>query len=1237
MLPRTRWVVAAGLVFALVAVLLPGTALAQITTATVIGTVKDAQGAVVPGATVALISESRVRQVAETVTNATGDFVLPNTDADTYTIQVRLAGFKTLSQTGIAVSPGDRLRLPALVLEVGTFTETLQVTGETPLVQASSGERSFTIPTTSVENLPIASRNFSALALLTPGVMSGSPSGVMRLGWGGGQYTNVMIDGVSVIDTGNNGQVLAMNTDAVAEVKVLTSAYQAEYGRFSGIQVLSVTKSGTNTFRGSVYDIKRNSDWNQNSWYNEQMGYAKSVSKQDDWGYTIGGPIGRPGGNNQLFFFHSIEFRPRETGSVAQRFRVPTELERQGNFSQSRDNNGNLYPYIRDYTTGLPCSATNTAGCFRYNGVVGWIPPDRLYAPGMALLNMYPISPNVDQTVGMGYNVEQFSSVIKTLEYQPAVRVDYQVTSALRVAFKYNGHNRNSGLRDQYDSPEIDGLTNTKGNQKPWVHTLSASANIKLGSRTFLEAIGGGAQVWYVPHTTAPLSNRYTAKLDGIPLIYPDARVLNPATFTHKALSETVAPFFVNGRFELPPGVSFGTRASSAVGTPIFYPYENTNKTWDFAASATHVAGRHTIKAGLSLNHSYKAQNVTYAPSPFGTISFANDTNNPYDTGYGYANAAVGTFSTYTQASKYVEAGMVALGIEPYIQDNWRVTPRLTLEYGVRFVHLQPDHDKLMQASQFFPEQWSAANSPALYVPGCPGGVYPCPSTRQAMNPMTGQLLGPGTAGLIGQAVPGTGTAMNGVKKQGEGIVDTNFTYPFLQLGPRVGVAYLLRPDGRWVLRGGFGLFYDRADSNATMFQSANAPTVESTTMYYGQLQALGAGGVSSKGVPNLTIYQYENKNLPSSAQWNIGTQVQLPFAFALDVSYVGQRAYHWLGYWGGGAALTNLNGVDLGAAYLAENQDPTLAPSSVPGATAYSTNLLRTYKGYGTINQAAQDFWSAGHSLQVSLQRRFANGFSAGLNWNWTLQDVATFAVYKRVQHTADGKVMLRADQKAYEDLFSDTGVPTHILKGNFVWDLPDLHAGSGVAMTILRNIANDWQLSGVWSGQTGAGYWIVYSYQSYGSNVNLTGSPDYPAVIKIVGEPGKGCSSNQYNQFNTAAYAGPTYYSNGMESGSRDHLTACGTSIWDLAIARNIRLGGTRSVQIRIEMYNALNSTFFTSRQMTVQLRSPTDQTVLNNQYNADGSLNQARVKPNVAGFGAVNNTNSPLTFQLQLRFQF
>ena len=1235
MVQRTRWVVAAGLTLALALAFVPRTALAQMTTGTVIGAVRDSTGAVVPGATVALVSESRVRQVGETVTDATGDFVLPNVEADTYTIQVSLEGFKTLRQTGIDVSPGDRLRLPALVIEVGTLTETVQVTGETPLIQASSGERSFTVPTTSVENLPISNRNFTALALLTPGVESGGAATARRIGGGG--YTNVMMDGISAMDTGNNGQMLSMNVDAIAEVKVLTSAYQAEYGRSSGIQILSVTKSGTNKFRGSIYDIKRNSDWNSNSWYNEEMGYAKTVSKQDDWGYSIGGPIGKPGGDNKLFFFYSHEFRPRTGGNAEQNFRVPTELERQGNFSQSRDNNGNLYPYIKDPALGLTCSSTNTAGCFQHNGVVGWIPPDRLYAPGMALLRVYPIMPNVEQTAGMGYNTHIFSPVLKTLQYQPAVRLDYQVISALRVAFKYNGHNRNSGIRDTYGvfgaGYAIDGLNNSKGNQKPWIHALSVSGNYNLGSKTFVEAIWGFTENWYCDVSTAPLSNRFTAGLDGIPDIYTTNRDVNPDYFMADALAGMVAPFYVNNRIELPPQVSFGTRTSSAVGTPPYPGWLNVNKTWDFAVSATHVWGRHTIKAGFGLNHSFKAQNMTQGVLPMGSISFAENTNNPYDTSFGYANVAIGTFDTYSQASKFIESGMVYLGSEPYIQDNWKVNNRLTLDYGMRFVHLQPEHDKYRQASQFFPNLWSASDAPALYVAGCPGGVYPCStSNRQAMNPLTGQLMGRGTSSLIGQAVPGTGSQTNGIKKQGEGIADTQFTYPFLEFAPRVGFAYLLKPDGSWILRGGFGLFYDRVEGNWTMSQSANPPTAESTTLYFSQLQTLGQGGAAAKGVPTLVLYRYENDDLPSSAQWNVGTQLQLPFNFTLDASYIGQKMYDSI--YGGGR--TNVNSVDIGAAYLPQNQDPTLAASSVPGQTAYTTNLLRAYKGFGAINEAAQVYWRTSHGLQFSLQRRFSRGFSAGLNWNWTLSDVGNMAAAQRVEHGTDGSVRLRADQKAYEKLLKDQGTATHILRGNFVWDLPDLQAGSGVAMTIVRNIINDWQLSGVWAGQTGGGYSIGFSYQNYGSSVNLTGSPDYGARIRVVGDPGKGCSNERYRQFNTAAFAGPTYYSDGMESG-QNYMTACSTSIWDLAIARNIRLGGTRNVQIRIEMYNALNSAFWTSRSTTVQYVSPTDQTLRNAQYLADGTLDPTRLKPNVAGFGAASGTSSPRNFQLQLRFSF
>ncbi len=141
-----------------------------------------------------------------------------------------------------------------------------------------------------------------------------------------------MMDGVSTMDTGNNGQLLQMNPEAIAEVKVLTAGYQAEYGRSSGLQITAVTKSGSNRFRGSAYDVMRNSDWNSNSWVNKINGTPKAVDKQSDWGYTLGGPVGKPGGNNKLFFFYAHEYRPRNAANMLRQFRVPTLAEREWRF-----------------------------------------------------------------------------------------------------------------------------------------------------------------------------------------------------------------------------------------------------------------------------------------------------------------------------------------------------------------------------------------------------------------------------------------------------------------------------------------------------------------------------------------------------------------------------------------------------------------------------------------------------------------------------------------------------------------------------------------------------------------------------------------------------------------------------------------------------------------------------------------------------------------------------------------
>ena len=220
-----------------------------------------------------------------------GDFVFVNLRADTYTVEVTMPSFNTLKRSGLQVSPGERVAAGPLVLEVGGATEVVDVKAEAPLVQSSSAERSFTIATDAVTNLPIAGRAFTQLAALAPGVTGTSRIGD-RSSTGGGD-TNIQMDGVSTMDTGSNRAIIDLNVESIAEVKVLVSSYQAEYGRSSGLQITAVTKSGTNRFRGSVYDVERNSDWNANSKTNILNGDPKTVLRQRDWGYSIGGPVGQ--------------------------------------------------------------------------------------------------------------------------------------------------------------------------------------------------------------------------------------------------------------------------------------------------------------------------------------------------------------------------------------------------------------------------------------------------------------------------------------------------------------------------------------------------------------------------------------------------------------------------------------------------------------------------------------------------------------------------------------------------------------------------------------------------------------------------------------------------------------------------------------------------------------------------------------------------------------------------------
>jgi hypothetical protein len=1211
---------------------------AQVTTGSVTGTVLDAQGATIPGATVVLISQARGTKMAPVVTNVTGDFVVPNVTADTYTVEATMSGFKTLLRKDVVVSGGDRVSVGRLTLEVGGATETVNVTAEAPLIQSQSGERSFSIPTSTSDNLPLSRANFASLAQFTPGV-----NGTSRLG-GGGQ-NNFQMDGVSTMDTGNNGQLIAMNMEAIGEVKVLTSAYQAEYGRSSGLQITAVTKSGTNQFRGSVYDIERNSDWNTNSWVNQQNGDPKAVSKQKDWGYSIGGPVGRPGGTNKLFFFYSHEYRPRESGGGVNRFRVPTELERRGDFSQSLDNQGAPFTLIRDASTGQPCTAANTTGCFRDGGVLGRIPQNRLYGPGLMALsfnNLLP-SPNHTQVAGESYNLESTQPINKSLLTQPAVRVDYQWSEKLRFTGKYAGQLQASKLVPG----SLPGFNDSR-NFTPSRYTWSTTTNWTLNDTTFVEGTYGLGRNALGTMAVSPAAARSLSGLTDLPLPFrapngSNASVLPPNYYAVTILNQAGVPWFNGSAVSLVPMFQWGNRISNMPsptnvgGTTNGVPNINMNRSHDATVSITKALTRHTIKAGAYWNRAFKAQGLgaagaaTYA----GVLNFGQDTNNPLDTGFGFSNAALGIFSTYQQQSQYVEGGYVYNNLEWYAQDNWRVNHRLTLDYGVRFVWMQPTYDERKQSSNFFQDKWTVAAAPRLYVPTCPNNVNPCAtSARQAMDPATKVSLGAGSSFAIGQIVPNTGSLTNGIVQAGQGISKYNYTWPTVVVAPRFGFAYDISGHQRFVVRGGFGLFHDRPAGDTMYSQVGNPPYSTSKTVRYALLSDL-ASGVSLQGPPQLTSIWPYRTDIPSSWQWNAGVQMTLPFASSLDVEYVGQYGWNRLND-DRGLTQVDINAPDFGAAFLAQNQDPTLAASATPGAASYSTDLMRSFRGYGQIGLNLPRYWDEYHSLQTSMTRRFRDGLSAGLNWTIGLSTTSNRGLQTRLQHTADGTWSLRNDQAAYEKQNRNAGNLRHVIKGNFVYDLPDLASRHNLGWQALRAVVNDWRLAGVVTAGSGNQYSVGFTYANGGSSVNLTGSPTYPAKVNITGDPGSGCNDNQYAQFNTSAFSGPTYPSLGMESG-RNYLTGCPDDTWDIAISRNIRLGRARAIELRLEAFNAFNKVVYSGRVTNMQLTSPTNQTLTNNQYLADGSINPNRVKPNQAGFGAVSSAQAMRSMQAQVRFQF
>ena len=1190
---------------------------AQTTSASVTGTLHDAQGGVLPGATVSLISRTQGNTLTAT-SDGEGRFVFPIVRPDAYTLQAQMQGFKTLERTNVVVNANDKFSAGVLTMEVGQVTEEITVSSRVSELQTTSGERSYALESEALKNIANDGRSLFGFATLVPGVLPQAGNGGSNMSGPAEQASgftvngqrpnsnNITIDGVANIDTGDNGgNMTTTNIDAVAEFKILTNSYQAEYGRAVGGQVQVVTKSGTQAFHGSGYWYGRRSGWNANSWTNNRDGLITPKASRNDSGYTAGGPVFFPGFNeskSKLFFFWSQEFERRQDPVGERQSRVPTALERAGDFSQSVDSSGNPYPYIRDYASGLPCSAADTAGCFQDGGVLGRIPASRLYQPGINALNVYPM-PNFAGNSGIDYSSQ---TPDKRPRREDLLRLDYHASANWHVTGRY--------MQKQDNQEQAYGTTwaGAGSNNLDTMQTLfknpgsnwMVSATGVLNQTTSLEMSVGRAHNSLDFVVRNGDLTRDAAGVSAIPLLFPDA-----------VQADYIPDFRFNGG---------GSRVGGNAG---FFqtdrgPFTNVNTTWDVIANLTKIFGSHSTKAGLYYQSSFKPQSIFASFNS--QIDFTDNSSNPFDTSFPYANAATGVFNTYTQASKYALPEWRYKNIEFFAQDNWKVSSHLTLDYGLRFYLMTPQWDTTLQASNFLPDKFNAADAAKLFVPVCIG-AYPCSGgSRRGMDPtLVSQGVAPDAANtvdqrFVGRLVPGS-DRFNGAFQAGQGISDQLQDGNTFRVSPRVGFAYDADGQGDTILRGGWGIFYDRPQGNMVFDMIANAPGVLVSTLQWGRLQDLASASGDPDPTLSLNPTAYDFKP-PKVYQWNLGVQRKLWRNIIFDLAYVGSKSTDLLRRW-------QENAVPLGAKFLPENQDPTRAASATPGANALPDDLLRPFQGYGNIQM--WDYSSEGnyHALQAGVNRRFDNGvmFSAFYvrSKALTLEHNNDFAQGGPPACQCGPPNFTTEQIRALDYSFASYDRPNNFVT-NFIYQMPKFSSGS------LGVLTNDWQVSGIYRYSSGVPYSIGYSIPGIGA-ANLTGNNGQPSArIVLTGDPGTGSTSDPYKMINTAAFAPPKPGSDGNES-ARYFLHGPDVNNIDLSLSKSFRFVKSMRAEIRLDAFNALNHTQYTGVNSTANFASLTDPTITNLPYDANGNL----VRKN--GFGAINGVRQPRTLQLVTRLTF
>jgi hypothetical protein len=1047
------------------------------------------------------------------------------------------------------------------------------------------------------------------------------------------------------MDTGSNSTThYEPNMDAIQELKVLTSNYQAEFGRNSGGTITVVTKNGTQDFHGTGNWSYRHEDLNANSWANDHTlttidGTPNQAKPRSDYRYeietySIGGPMYIPKVANKekkhLFFFWSQEYTGQFVPGSTQTTYMPTALERTGNFSDMYANNGSGVAVFEPILNPANPNAAGTPQPFTGNIV----PASQINPLGQALLNFFPLPNNPTLTAQQLYtNNFLVEGSAAHPRRNDVARIDTYITSKISAYARWiHDYDDMSVLYAGINFGPTDqaGRVSESGSPLPPIsnidhpnpgHSYSGTVTYTISPTLINEVTVAESWNTWSYYTTDNYASENRSLVGNLPTLFPIPPTSASGVQGPVNGYENILPQFSFGStVGLPGGSSYARAVGTQSGT-----YENFNPIHTYQDNISKVIGHHAFKAGayLELNNKIQPANDQYN----GNFKFAPSTSTPaLDTNSGYVLALLGQTSSYAQSTDTVTFNSQYYNFEFYLQDNWKVNRKLTLDLGVRFYHQTPQYDLNGTFVNFQAANYSASTAPRIYRPACnqaiaTGAVNPntglktCAATAAggeiAVDPLTGNTV---SNAYVGDLVPGSGNPVDGSEVLGvNGVTKNPYTQSPIAAAPRLGFAYDLMGDGKTAIRGGWGLFFDRLQGNDVYALSGQAPTSYSETVTnqtFGQIANLNTGSAPALSsimglTPNAPGQSFPyTGNIPRDAvqtaslsvQHNIGKGTIITIGYQLDYAYHQPVTY-------------DLNYLPIGTAW-------PFTPANLSPITTGSTsadignNYERTlYPGLGSITGFAWTGHTSYNGLNFTLNRRISHGLAWGMNYTYSkaMGDVSTTTgngTYCAVCTGVNG--IPSNEQWNYGRTSADR---THNLVLTYNYDIPGL--AKALHVKGLGLVTDNWTFSGITSVQSGAPYNIGCGFPSGTvDNGGTTGSittTDITARCNVVGNPYANLGTNGNGQvyFNATAMAMNTINFTGPNStlvggpaignlgGGAGDLSLPRVTNFDMTISKNIPLGSEKRVlRIQAQAYNVFNHTEISGLQTGAQYSFTTNQ---------------------------------------------